>query len=198
MNERIEEILDELDTQHPATSRIMTTRRRKTINAVALAQAEGRPISGENGVLGARRAKGIISERVWYSKQKDYFHHEGVRTAVAEITRLYRQQIAAEEEAALRGERAKRRTDRIRLVDAGKSRLVNLLQGMDTLEASPGAVATFMRTVFAEERTEFEPTAEQALHKVNLENLTDQQLAIIEAGGDPLDVLAKLINARGG
>ena len=82
----------------PAT-RLSREQRSETIRALAAATVAKLPWTGEEGVLGPKRARGIVGEGNFYGKGH-WYKHPLVREVIDNVTDIYRERLTAEREAA--------------------------------------------------------------------------------------------------
>ncbi|MBP8055184.1 MAG: hypothetical protein KA314_05050 [Chloroflexi bacterium] len=134
--------LDDLSTQKG--------KRDKTIRALAQAEVDG---ISQTSVF---KQAGVISQRAYYSKDKDWYHNDLFRDVLGKVTALYLQRENEIREAAEERGRRQRHEERVRLINAAKSKATDLIEQMDTVAQRPDHVARFVATVLAEERTEFD------------------------------------------
>lgn len=134
--------LDDLSTQKG--------KRDKTIRALAQAEVDGVALTT------VFEQKGVISQRAYYSKDKDWYHNDLFRDVLGKVTALYLQRENEIREAAEERGRRERHEERVKLINLAKGKANQLIQEMDTIAQRPDHVARFVATVFAEERAEFD------------------------------------------
>ena len=125
-----------------------------TIRAIAEARYAG---DSETEVFGKKYGKvKTIGKRTYYAKSRAWYHNELFMEVLGNVAELIRQREDVEREKADKKARDRRHRERVALINKGKSKLEPLIDNMNVDDVSPTQVASFMKAILSEERTEFD------------------------------------------
>lgn len=120
--------------------------------ALAAAAVDGTAVAGLWGV------DGVISKSTYYRPGAPWNDDQDFRRVLTAVTNLKREQDAAIRALADEKARRERHEKRAELLETAVEKLEDMLADMPTDKQSPVVVATYLKTVLSEQRTEFNDT----------------------------------------
>lgn len=133
-------------------------KREATIRAIAEAYANDEPLTA------VFDDPAVVSSRVFYAKNKDWYHDEEFADVLDKVKDLYRRRRNEERDRDAAESRHKRHEDRVRLIDATKGILSAGIRGFvkqiqdskdNVIEMPVRELTRLLTAVLTEERREF-------------------------------------------
>lgn len=128
------------------TGRLARRQREATIRALAEATLAGRSWTGANGALGTNRGQMVVSENNFYAK-KHWYAHPLTREVIENVTALFLEREAAEQEKARQEKRAWLEAKEIAAADKQFEKAQVLLNLPHVIQKSKQAVSGEEQTI---------------------------------------------------